>query len=111
MKIANITAEGLAKIARQGAIDVIDVRTPAEFQEVHIPHARNVPLDQLDSVAVARQRQGSPGEPLFVICHLGVRSLMACELLASSGVASVVNVDGGTQAWADAGLPLIRPPS
>jgi len=107
MEIDVISPQSLAAAAQEhGRIELIDVRTPAEFCEAHIPAARNVPLDQLDPAAIRRQRQGS-GEPLYVVCHLGMRSQQACEILAAAGLTKVVNVAGGTQAWAEAGLPLV----
>lgn len=82
------------------------MRTPVEYREVHVPFARNVPLDQLDPATV-QQGRTAPGEPLYVICRSGGRGRQACEKLAAAGLA-VCNVEGGTQAWADAGLPVVR---
>ncbi|MEZ6066663.1 MAG: DUF2892 domain-containing protein [Planctomycetaceae bacterium] len=44
---------------------------------------------------------------MYVICKSGSRGSKACEQLAASGL-DVVNVDGGTEAWAAAGLPVVR---
>jgi rhodanese-related sulfurtransferase len=109
MSIPTITPRRLDELRKGGQpIDLIDVRTPVEFREVHVPFARNVPLDGLDPAAVTRSRAGSPGRPLYVICRSGGRGQKACEKLAAAGAADVVNVEGGTQAWADAGLPVVR---
>jgi rhodanese-related sulfurtransferase len=87
---------------------LIDVRAPAEFAAVHVPFARNIPLDKLDLAAALRARVGSPGEPLYVICQGGGRGKTACEKLENAGVANVVNVEGGTRAWDQVGLPVVR---
>jgi rhodanese-related sulfurtransferase len=87
--------------------DLIDVRTPAEFREMHIEFARNVPLDRLDPKTIAAERSGQVGQPLYVICRSGSRGLQACEKLAAAGL-NVVNVEGGTLAWEAAGLPVVR---
>lgn len=87
-------------------IDLIDVRTPAEFREVHVDFARNVPLDRLDSQAVKSQHSGAD-QPLYVICRSGSRGKQACDKLAAAGL-NVVNVEGGTLAWDAAGLPVVR---
>jgi rhodanese-related sulfurtransferase len=109
MSVPTITPRRLEELRTSGQpIDLIDVRTPAEFREVHVPFARNAPLDRLDPAAVARDRAGSPGRPLYVICRSGSRGQKACEKLTASGLTNVVNVEGGTQAWADAGLPVVR---
>ena len=103
MNIASITPHELA--ARQGrgeVIDLIDVRTPTEFREVHAPFARNLPLDRLDPAAVPA------GRPVYVMCRTGGRGLQACQRLAAAGRTDAVNVEGGTLAWAAAGLPVVR---
>ncbi len=86
------------------SVELIDVRTPLEFQEVHVTFARNIPLDQLDPKQLASSRKGVP---LYVICRSGSRGKQACEKLAAASL-NAVNVDGGTQAWDQAGLPVVR---
>lgn len=103
-----ITPQELDQL-RKGAgqrVELIDVRTPVEFREVHVDFARNVPLDRLDPAALRAQLNGS-AEPLYVICRSGSRARQACEQLAAAGL-NVVNVEGGTAAWEAAGLPVIR---
>lgn len=108
MDIATISASDLAQKHREGRkIELIDVRTPAEYREVHVEFARNVPLDQLDAAALAGARNGA-SEPLYVICHSGGRSKKACEKFHAAGYQNVVSVDGGTQACLQTGLPLAR---
>jgi rhodanese-related sulfurtransferase len=107
MAVATIAPKDLA--ARKSAgekIELVDVRTPAEFREVHAEYARNVPLTDLDPAKLMNGR--APGETLYVICLTGSRGQMACEKLHSSGYANVVNVAGGTTAWEQAGLPVAR---
>lgn len=108
MTVTTVTPRRLEELRSAGhAVELLDVRTPVEFREVHVPFARNVPLDRLDPAAVAGQRPAPAGEPLYVICKSGSRGQKACEKLLAAGV-SVVNVEGGTQAWVDAGLPVVR---
>ena len=109
MSFATISPASLAELIRGGrTIELIDVRTPVEFREVHLEPARNLPLDQLDPKALIEQRNGSAGEPLYVICKSGGRSRQACEKLAGAGFTNVVNVEGGTTACVAAGLPVVR---
>jgi rhodanese-related sulfurtransferase len=109
MSIPTVTPQGLAEACKSGKnIDLIDVRTAPEYGEVHVPQARNIPLDQLDPRAVMQARNGSQAEPLYVICKSGTRSLKAGEKFVQAGFDNVIVVDGGTQAWADCGLPVIR---
>src|SRR3954454_15387842 len=109
MAIATISPSDLLQRQKLGqSCDLIDVRTPAEYRETHVEFARNVPLDQLDPDSVMRARNGSSGEPLFVVCQLGGRSQKACEAFHRKGYTNVVNVEGGTEACVTAGLPLTR---
>lgn len=88
-------------------LDLIDVRTPVEYREAHVPFARNVPLDRLNAAQLASG--GTPdAQPLYVICRSGSRAQQACAQLQSAGLTNVVNVAGGTQAWDQAGLPIVR---
>jgi rhodanese-related sulfurtransferase len=93
----------------QGArIDLIDVRTPVEFDEIHATPARLVPLDELDPVSLMNQRNGQAAEPIYLICRSGARGAKACEKFRSAGFDNVINVEGGTQAWEQSGLPVVR---
>lgn len=98
-------AELLAKHQSGAKVDLIDVRMPTEFREVHVDFARNVPLDQLDPQALMNGR--STAEPLYVVCKSGGRSKMACDKFRAAGFTNVVDVTGGTQACVAAGLPTV----
>ena len=92
---------------------MIDVRTPAEYAEVHAEGARLVPLDALDpsSVVSDRRRDGAGAdEPLFVICKSGGRAAQACTRFQAAGFSNVLCIEGGTSAWEKAGLPVVRGP-
>lgn len=89
-------------------ICLIDVRTPAEFQEVHVNFAKNYPLDRLDPKAVDESLEREPGEPIYVICKSGTRGKMACDKFQQAGLDCAINVEGGTMACVDNGLPVVR---
>lgn len=104
-----ITPHELQELFASGrTVDLVDVRTPAEFGEVHVTFARNVPLDRLHPQAVQAGRGPNGAEPLYVICRSGSRGKQACEQFLAAGIDNVVNVAGGTQAWEQAGLPVVR---
>ena len=107
-KDTTITVHQLAERDEQGEVEIIDVRTPIEFREVHAASARNVPLDALDPHAIMRARNGAADTPLYVICKGGTRGAKAQQKFADAGFTNVVNVAGGTEAWAEAGLPVVR---
>jgi rhodanese-related sulfurtransferase len=105
---STIDVKSLADRYEQDGVEIIDVRTPVEFQEVHAAKARNIPLDVIDPHAVMKARNGSTDKPLYVICKSGTRGAKAQQKFSSAGFTNVVNVEGGTEAWVNAGLPLVR---
>ena len=107
--VRTITPAELFKISRNNCfVDLIDVRTPAEFREIHAESAQSMPLERLDPVAVMAARADST-EPLYIVCRSGSRGKKACEAFAAAGFGDrVVNVEGGTLAWEQAGLPVVR---
>jgi rhodanese-related sulfurtransferase len=109
MSTATISPRALWERRKSGTkTDVIDVRTPVEYREAHIEFAHNLPLDELDPKAVIEAQNGKGGEPLYVICQSGSRAAKACEKFAKAGYTNVVNVEGGTAACEQAGLPMVR---
>jgi rhodanese-related sulfurtransferase len=89
---------------------LIDVREPAAFAQGHVPGAVNFPLADIKGLAGAPEQLAAvlpSGRPLHVICQTGVRSREASKILSTAGV-DVVNVDGGTKAWIDAGYPVTQ---
>ena len=101
-------AEVAARGSRGLPVDLLDVRTPAEFAHVHADGARLVPLDELDPAAEMSRRDRPADEPLYVICKSGGRSARAVERFRAAGFTNVVGVEGGTDAWQRAGLPVTR---
>src|SRR5262249_54362977 len=68
MTVTTISPQQLNELCKTGKIDLIDVRTPVEFRELHVADARNVPLDRLDPTTVMQARNGSKDEPVYLIC-------------------------------------------
>jgi rhodanese-related sulfurtransferase len=104
--IASLPAEASAEVSA-GRGTLVDVRTPAEFREVHAVGAVLVPLDVLELSAVETAR-GSDRGPVYLLCASGIRATKAAEKLRAAGLGDVRVVAGGTQAWLAAGLPVIR---
>ena len=88
-------------------LNILDVRTPAEFARVHALGARSMPLDELDPAAILAQR-GNPPDAIYVICQSGQRAARACQRLQEAGAADVYCIEGGTAAWEKTGLPVER---
>lgn len=107
MEVIEITPQELLERQKAGTIDLIDVRTPAEFEEMHVSFARLMPLDSFDPARALGEKLNNQ-EPVYVLCRSGSRGKMACEKLLAAGKAQVFNIQGGTLACAQAGLPITR---
>ena len=103
-----ISPQELSELVTAGRAAIIDVRTPVEFREVHARGADNVPLAELDPNRVMQGRNANAEQPLYVMCKTGGRAARACAKFAAAGYADVVSVEGGTDAWEAAGLPVVH---
>jgi rhodanese-related sulfurtransferase len=90
------------RLAEDSGLCLIDVRTPAEYQHVHVRQAENVPLQTLQP-----ERWKGATQPVHVLCQSGARAMKACEQLLKAGV-PVVHIEGGTNACVEAGLDVVR---
>ncbi|WIG57478.1 MAG: hypothetical protein OJF49_000222 [Ktedonobacterales bacterium] len=83
---------------------LIDVREVWEYAAGHAAEAVNIPLSELQM----RVGETPKDRDVFFICHVGERSMMAARFAQRQGVTQVFNVEGGTDAWEAAGLPMER---
>lgn len=84
------------------SVVLLDVRENDEWQRGHATGAKHIPMGEVP----ARIAEIDPDAKLFVVCHLGGRSMRVAQYLLQHGYAPI-NVDGGMQAWADAGRPVV----
>lgn len=107
--MATITATALHELLQgNNAQNVIDVRTPVEFAEVHVAAAKNVPLDALKPEELHDTHRLSIEKPVYILCRSGQRATKAADQLAKAGFPNSIVVEGGTLAWIEAGLPVNR---
>ena len=92
-------------MSQQGAL-LLDVREPAEYAAIHAPNAKLIPLGEVG--LRLKEIEAYKNKPIAVICRSGRRSAKAVALLQEAGFSQVVNVQGGTNAWEQAGLEVIR---
>jgi rhodanese-related sulfurtransferase len=85
-----------------GELKIVDVREPWEFARDHIPSATLTPLGQI----IARPQESITADNVVFVCEVGQRSAVAAELAAAAGMQHVFNLEGGMQAWRNAGLPV-----
>lgn len=81
---------------------LVDVRTPGEFAEGHLPGAINIELSRLPG----RLGELGPKKPVVVVCATGNRSRTGAQLIARGGYDEVYNLQGGTMKWQMNRLPL-----
>jgi len=104
-----ITPRQLDDRLHQGEkLHLLDVRTPAEYAEIHVPDVHLVPLDRLDSNTLPNVNGFAKDQPLYIFCRSGNRAKQAAEKLEKGGYEQCHVVEGGTMAWAAAGLPVNR---
>ena len=82
--------EDAAMLPRDGSVTLLDTRTAQEYSRGHIDGFMNIPVDEL------RERLGEldKSKPVYVICQSGLRSYIACRILAGNGY-DCYNFSGG----------------
>ena len=83
--------QGIQEYSETRGAVLLDVRTPQEYQQGHIPGSKNIPLQEIDRVASAA---GGKDTPLFVYCHSGARSRQAVDVLRRMGYLNIKNIGG-----------------
>jgi len=73
--------EDFDHLPRDGSAILLDARTPEEYAAGHMEGFRNIPLDNLRD----RLDEIEPGKPVYVTCQSGLRSYIACRILAANG--------------------------
>ena len=105
--VAPISQE--AVLERQAKHDnslfLLDVRTPQEFAEGHVPDAVNVPHDQLAS----RLAEVPKDKDVVIYCRSGRRSALAADVLAANGYSRLSHLEGDMNAWVATGRPVEKP--
>lgn len=106
-------ADALALYERTPDLFVLDVRTPAEYANGHIPNAHLIPVDEIED----RLRELPPPDVLMLVhCAAGGRSTAACQTLGQRGYTRLLNLAGGMHAWPgprerEASAPPESPPA
>ncbi len=84
------------------ALEIIDVRQPADYIRGHVPGALSVPISNLEKYL----GKLDPQRPVVLICSIGYQSSAAASILARKGFHQIYSVTGGTTAWIEAGYQV-----
>lgn len=106
--IRTVDADEFEKIISQDGVQLVDVRTEAEFREGHIASdkVKNIDIKQ-PGFAEQADRELDKGLPVAVYCRSGRRSLDAAKQLTERGF-EVINLKGGILEWQEKGKPTRR---
>ena len=96
-----------ANIKESGNIQLIDVRTPGEFNEGHLKNAENV--DYKDRRFLREISTLNKNKPTYIYCRSGGRSGNAMQEMLEAGFTKVYNLEGGIISWKAANLPITKP--
>ncbi|OGV76448.1 MAG: hypothetical protein A3K18_12830 [Lentisphaerae bacterium RIFOXYA12_64_32] len=82
---------------------IVDVRLPTEWMGLRIGNVLNIPLNKL----FADGKRLSKDMPVLTVCNSAYRSSMGAAVLQKMGFKSVLNMEGGSEAWIADGLPTL----
>lgn len=96
-KFATVEVDEFNKIISEEAVQLVDVRTEAEFMEGHLKNAVNIDVKKADFMGNSKEKLDKR-KIVAVYCRSGKRSVDAAKLLTNAGY-RVVDLDGGIMAW------------
>ena len=103
-QFSNIDADAFAQLITNTDVQLVDVRTPAEFAQGHIADALLIDFKAADFDALCAEKLDK-ARPVAVYCRSGKRSAAAAQRLAAAGF-TVYNLQGGILEWIGSGKPL-----
>ncbi|WP_339723472.1 rhodanese-like domain-containing protein [uncultured Paraglaciecola sp.] len=101
--VSNISQQELLAADLKNLV-IVDVRTPEEFKEGHVPNAINVPLSEIvDNPAIL---SSSKEKSIVLYCRSGYRAGKAAEALHKDGYQNLSHLEGDMQGWLKEGLAV-----
>jgi len=109
IEVASISTQRCADVQqileRELSVQLVDVRSRAEWLKGHLPGAISVPLLDLESSV----RRIDPSKPSLVYCHEGFRATTAASILLRESARDMGILIDGVEGWCASGLPLEVP--
>lgn len=101
--VSNISQKELLELASDDIV-IVDVRTPEEYQQGHVPNAINVPLSEIvDNPAVLGS---SKDKSIVLYCRSGYRAGKAADALQKEGFENLRHLEGDMLGWLKTGLAV-----
>ncbi len=99
-----VTVDEAREMISRDQIALVDVREPFEYEKGHVPGTTLIPV----GAVFARRSELPADRKILFICAVGMRSALAAEMAAAAGFdpENLYNLEGGTDGWVSAGLPL-----
>jgi rhodanese-related sulfurtransferase len=97
-----VDVQTVADVMNRDDVVLIDVREQFEYDEAHIPGVTLIPLGEVPE----RMDEIPTDKTVIITCRSGNRSGQATDFLRQNGFTNVHNMDGGINAWKQAGLPV-----
>src|SRR5262249_24569405 len=104
-RLPQLSVIELKQLLPSGELQLLDVRTPQEWDMGHLPGARYLFLGDLPQ----KLKDLNPVQPVAVYCQSGYRASLAASILQGCGFRKVQNVPGSYTAWTEAGFPVVKP--
>lgn len=99
----NISPSEATLLINRDALTILDVREATEFAVSHLPEAKNLPLSKIP--AEIAPFAALKDQAVLLYCASGGRSTAAAHQLKRQGFTQLYNLDGGIDAWINAGFP------
>ncbi|MBF7074119.1 rhodanese-like domain-containing protein [Glaciecola sp. MH2013] len=101
----DISADEFLKIDKTERI-LLDVRTPKEYADGHIPTAMNIPVGDLEDMF---SKLSDKDQQIVVYCRSGFRAGRAIDFLKEQGYTNLVHLDGDFGEWEKQGREIVKP--
>jgi rhodanese-related sulfurtransferase len=105
MTLVHIDTDAFNALYKKADVQLIDVRTPAEYAEGHLRGSLNI--DVMNNQFLEKIDDLDPSKPVYVYCRSGQRSTNAGNQFIDAGFTEVYNLKGGILAWQSEGFPVV----
>mgnify|MGYP000483276799 CR=1 FL=1 len=99
-----ITPQELKELSLLEGVQLVDVRTPDEYQQGHVQAAENI--DFLDADFEQKIQHLDPTKPIIIYCQRGSRSAKCASKLIAKGFVKVYDLKGGFVQWKNSGMKV-----